>query len=166
MPKFTSKEQLFQQVYKQYYTSLFYKALDWTLDEEIAKDLVEELFVDLWQRIDDIRMNEVAGWLHTSIRNRAINHLRHVQVERRYEEEYIAVTTEIMDDDEGVHEQQLQAIESVINQQPPQRRFIFDQCCLQGKTYKEVSEIIGIEVSTVHKHVSKVYAELRKLITK
>jgi len=166
MPKFTSKEQLFQQVYKQYYTSLFYKALDWTLDEEIAKDLVEELFVDLWQRIDDIRMNEVAGWLHTSIRNRAINHLRHVQVERRYEEEYIAVTTEIMDDDEGVHEQQLQAIESVINQQPPQRRFIFDQCCLQGKTYKEVSEIIGIEVSTVHKHVSKVYAELRKLISK
>lgn len=161
MPQDTNSVKDFERVYKQYYTTMFYKALDWTLDEELAKDLVEDLFVDLWQRFDTIRIDEVSGWLNTTIRNKAINHYRHQKVEQKYEEEYLSVTSEIMDEEDGMHEERLKAIEMVIEEQPPQRKFIFDQCCLKGKTYKEVSEIVGIEITTVHKHVSKVYAALR-----
>lgn len=163
MQKLTNTEKKFEEVYKRYYTPLFFKALDWTLDEEIAKDLVEDLFVDLWQKMDQIRMEDIAGFLHTSIKNRAINHLRHQQVVRKYEDEYISVTTEIMDEDDVVHEEQLRVVEDVIEEQPPQRKFIFEQCCIEGKSYKDVSEIVGIEVSTIHKHVSRVYSELRKV---
>lgn len=161
MPQDTNSAKDFEHVYKQYYATMFYKALDWTLDEELAKDLVEELFVELWQRFDTIRMDEVAGWLSITIRNKAINHYRHRKVEQRYEDEYLAVTSEIMDEDEDVHEERLRAIEAVIEEQPVQRKFIFEQCCLKGKSYKEVAEIVGVEVTTVHKHVSKVYAALR-----
>ncbi len=166
MAKAANKEKDFERIYKQYYTQLYFKALDWTLDEEIAKDLVEELFTDLWTKFDSLRLNEISGFLHTSIKNRAINHLRHRQVEMKYEDEYLAVTTEIMDESDEVHEERLKMLEAVIDEQPAQRRFIFNQCCIEGKSYKEVSEIVGVEVSTVHKHISKVYAELRKILKK
>lgn len=159
-----SKERVFEGVYKQYYTSLFYKALDWTLDEDIAKDLVEDLFAELWLRIDKIRVEDVAGYLNTAIRNRSVNYLRHEQVKRKYEDEYISVTSEIMDEPDDLHEERLKAVEKVISNQPPQRKFIFEQCCISGKSYKEVAEIVGIEVSTVHKHISKVYASLREIL--
>lgn len=166
MRQATNKDKEFESVYKQYYTPLFYKALDWTLDEDVAKDLVEDLFTDLWLKMDTIRMSEIAGYLHTSIKNKAINYLRHRQVEMKYEEDYITVMSEIMDEKDDVHEERLKAIEQTIKEQTPQRRFIFEQCCIEGKTYKEVSEIVGIEVSTVHKHISKVYSELRALFNK
>lgn len=152
----------FEQVYKKYYTQLFYKALDWTLDEDIAKDLVGELFADLWQKFDDVRVEDVAGLLHTALRNKVVNMMRHEKVKRRYDEEYISTTSELMDEPDEVHEEQLKKLERVIEEQPVQRKFIFKQCCIEGKSYKEVSEIIGVEVSTVHKHVSRVYKELRK----
>ena len=145
---------------------MFYKALDWILDEEIARDLVEDVFVDLWTKFDSVRMDEVAGLLHTSLRNRVVNRMRHEKVERRYEEEYINTVSEIMDESDEVHEERLRVVEDVIEAQPSQRRFIFSQCCLAGKTYKEVSEIVGIEVSTVHKHISRVYRELREALLK
>lgn len=156
----------FEHVYKLHYTTVFYKALDWTLDEDVAKDLVEDVFVDLWHRFDTIRQDEVVGWLNVTVKNKAINYYRHKKVEQKYVDEYLAVTSEIMDEDDNVHEERLTAIEAVINEQPPQRRFVFDQCCLQGKTYKEVAQIVGVEVTTIHKHVSKVYAILREKLKK
>lgn len=157
-----NKEKEFEKLYRKFYTQLFYKALDWTLDEDVARDLVSDLYTDLWERIDSIRMDEVAGFLNKSLRNRAINYLRHIQVERKYEDEYIAMMTEIMEEPDDIHDRQLKLVEKVLSEQTVQRRFIFEQCCIEGKTYKEVAAIIGIEVSTVHKHVSKVYSELRK----
>ncbi len=157
-----NKERDFEKVYRKYYTQLFYKALDWTLDENAARDLVGDLYADLWERIDSIRMDEVAGFLNTALRNRVINYLRHLQVERKYEDEYVAVMNEIMEEPDDIHERQLKLVEQVLSEQTAQRRFIFEQCCIEGKTYKEVSAIVGIEVSTVHKHISKVYSELRE----
>lgn len=141
---------------------MFYKALDWILDEDIAKDLVAEVFADLWQRFDSVRMEEIGGLLHTSLRNKVVNMMRHDKVKRKYDEEYINTCSELMEEPDDVHEQQLKEVERVIDEQPAQRQFIFKQCCIEGKSYKEVSEIMGVEVSTIHKHVSRVYKELRK----
>ena len=157
----SAQEKAFEAVYRAHYTSLFYKALDWTLDDDTAKDLVEDVFADLWTRFDNIRMEEVGGLLHMALRNRAINRLRHESVKRRYEDAYISTVAEIMDEPDEVHEQQLQLMRRVIDAQPPRRRHIFTQCCLEDKTYKEVAESIGVEASTVHKHISRVYKELR-----
>lgn len=141
---------------------MFYKALDWTLDEDLAKDLVADLFADLWQRFDQVRIEEVGGLLHTSLRNRVVNMMRREKVKRKYDEEYINTTSEIMDEPDDVHEEQLRKVEQVIEEQPTQRQFIFRQCCIEGKSYKEVSEIVGVETSTIHKHISRVYKEIRK----
>lgn len=143
---------------------MFYKALDWTLDEEIAKDLVADLFADLWQKYDQVRQDEVVGLLHISLRNKVVNMMRHDKVKRKYDEEYINTTSEIMDEADDVHEEQLRQVERVIEEQPAKRQFIFRQCCLEGKSYKDVSEIVGVETSTIHKHISRVYMELRQAL--
>lgn len=162
----SKKVNTFELVYKKHYTWLFHKALDQTLDEELSKDLVEEVYMDLWQKFDDIRLEEVTGLLRTMMRNKLANHFKHLQVARKYETEILSTETELWSENDEEYEERLKRINAVIDEQPPQRKFIFEQCCLRDKSYKEVSELVGVEISTIHKHVSRVYAELRKIVKK
>lgn len=162
----TNKIKAFEHVYKSYYTWLFHQALDQTLDEELAKDFVEEVFVDVWNKFDTIRLDEVTGLLRMMMRNKVINHFRHQQVVKRYEDDIFSAGAETSDGHDDEYEERLRMVNTIIDEQPPQRRFIFEQCCLHEKSYKEVAELVGVEVSTIHKHVSRVYAELRKIVKK
>lgn len=162
----TKKVETFEYVYKNYYTWLFHQALDQTLDEELAKDFVEEVFVDLWHKFDHIRQEEVAGLLRRLMRNKLANHFKHLEVVRKYETEVTAIETDFWDGNDDEYEERLRQINEVIDSQPPQRRFIFEQCCLKDKSYKEVAELVGLEVSSIHKHMSRVYAELRTMVKK
>lgn len=157
----------FEHVYKSCYTWLFYQVLDYTLDEEVARDMVEEVFVDLWSKFDNIRQEEAVGLLRKLVRNRLVNYSKHQLVVKKYEDEVRLTSNEIQEEDEDeLYEERLRQVYAVMDRQPPQRRFIFEQCCLKDKSYKEVAELIGVEVSTIHKHISRVYAELRAMVEK
>lgn len=162
----TNKIATFEHVYKSCYTWLFHQALDQTLDEELARDMVEEVFVDLWKKFDNIRQEEAAGLLRKLMRNRLVNYFKHQQVVRKYEDEMRFTSNETLEEDDELYEERLRQVNAVMDSQPPQRRFIFEQCCLRNKSYKEVAELIGVEVCTIHKHVSRVYAELRAMVKK
>ena len=149
-------------MYKKYYTWLFHQALDLTLDAELSKDFVEDVYVVVWQKFSKIRWDEIQGLMRTLMRHKVANYFKHRQVEKRYEMEMRAHAIGLCGDDDDIYEERLRQINAIIDAQPPQRRFIFEQCCLGEKTYKEVASLMGLEVSTIHKHVSRVYAELRK----
>ena len=50
-------------------------------------------------------------------------------------------------------DEKLVALESTIQNIPPQRQQVFRLCKLEGKSYKEVSELLGISVSTISDHI-------------
>ncbi len=154
----------FEQVYKNYYTWLFHQALDMTLDPELARDFVEDVYVIVWQRFDTISLEKMQGLLRTLMRNRVVNYFRHRQVEMKYELDMRANATGFYSDDDDTYEERLRQVTAIIDAQPPQRRFIFEQCCLRNKSYREVAALLGLEVSTIHKNVSRVYAELREKV--
>ena len=139
---------------------LFYKALYWVEDEEVAKDLVSELFADLWKSYERIRHYKIGPYLFTAIKNKSLNYLRHQKVECANRDAYIRMKEEILSDSELL-EQRLQKIQEVIDGQTPLTKFVFEACYYENKTYQEVSEILAVSVSAVHKHISKMMAALR-----
>ena len=150
----------FEALFKKWYMSLFYKALDWVEDEEVAKDLVSELFADLWKSYERIRHYKIGPYLFTAIKNKSLNYLRHQKVECANRDAYIRMKEEILSDSELL-EQRLQKIQEVIDGQTPLTKFVFEACYYENKTYQEVSEILAVSVSAVHKHISKMMAALR-----
>jgi RNA polymerase sigma factor (sigma-70 family) len=52
-------------------------------------------------------------------------------------------------------EQNLQVLHRAIEDLPPQRQQVFRLCKLEGKTYREVSELLGISESTISDHIVK-----------
>ncbi len=52
---------------------------------KVPKDLVQELFVDLWDKRGQINVMEtMEGYLKTAIRNRVYNHIRSLGIKKRH----------------------------------------------------------------------------------
>ncbi|MCI6618094.1 MAG: sigma-70 family RNA polymerase sigma factor [Prevotella sp.] len=160
MSKYHAYSKEFESLFRKWYTPVYYRALDWVEDEEVAKDLVSELFADVWSSYGQIRQYRMPAYLFTAIRNKSINHLEHLKVERNYQTEYLRMKQEVIGDSELL-ERRMELMEQVIGSQTPLTRLVFEQCCYEGKSYQQVAEMLDVSVSAIHKHVSKMMAALR-----
>lgn len=49
----------FEELFKKNYSPLFYNALDWVEDAEAAKDIVSELFSEVWSQYEHLRKEKL-----------------------------------------------------------------------------------------------------------
>jgi RNA polymerase sigma-70 factor (ECF subfamily) len=77
----------FDAVYRAHVQSVFRFALRAVSNRALAEDLTAEAFLELYRRQDEIDVSRLPGWLLTVVRNKARDHWRRQQVERRYAEQ-------------------------------------------------------------------------------
>ena len=155
------KKQRFEELFRKNYSRLFYCALDVVNDSETAKDIVSELFGDLWERFDEMNKEHVEAYLYTSVRNRSLNYLKHQTIVDKYQETYLAEKEHLVSDDMELHEARLRLIEQTIASFTPLTRHIFEQCYFEGKTYQQMAEVLQVSVSAIHKHMNKAFTAFR-----
>ena len=52
-----------------------------------------------------------------------------------------------------VGKEEIQRLQQAIDLMPPQRKMVFTLCKLEGKSYKEVEDIMGINAKTISSHM-------------
>lgn len=150
----------FERIFKENYTRLYMYALHLIGDAEVSRDLVSEIFANIWENIDLLNRDTINSYLMKSIRYRSIDYLRHQIIQRQYTEDYITNVTEFYSDySEKKEEDQL--VEQMLQQLPPMTRLILEECYLHQKKYAEVAEELGISPNTVKKHITKALKLLR-----
>ncbi|MGE5244073.1 MAG: RNA polymerase sigma factor [Betaproteobacteria bacterium] len=77
----------FDEVYRAHVQAVFRFALRCVSDRALAEDLTAEAFLELYLQRGRIDESRLPGWLLTVVRNRARDHWRRQQVERRYLEQ-------------------------------------------------------------------------------
>ncbi len=147
------------------YSALFYNhAYNKLRNEEEARDIVQEVFINLWSRRINLDVtNNLSGYLYTAIRNSIFNLIKHKKVVANYE----VIFTQINEQhpvatDYLVREKQFaELIESEIEALPPRMREVFN---LRRKEYlsnKEISARMNITESTVADQMKKALRILR-----
>ena len=162
MPNRAAWEREFEELFKANYSRLFYCALDLVEDTVAAKDIVSELFGDLWNQYERLRGERIEAYLYRAVRNRSVNYLRHKAVETQYQQLFLLIKETTVEEDELAHEENLKLIDKVMDGFTPQTRIIIEQCYFEGKTYQELASLMNISVSAVHKHMNKAFAAFRK----
>ena len=151
----------FEELFKANYSKLYYVALDWVEDAESAKDLVNDLFAELWKQYERLQHEDVEAYLFQSLRNRCINFLKHQRVEQEYRERMLAVNQAVIDENPAIHEAQLKVIERTLEEMNPQTRWVFEQCYFEGRHYQEVADQLAVSVSTIHKRMTQAFTAFR-----
>lgn len=147
-----NNEPHFKTIFEEYFSSLYYYAVKIIHDDKIAEDIVQEIFLDLWKKRDELYVNKIANYLYTAVRFRCMNHIRHQKVKGDYSEKRIREYEPQIDDSIiMIEEEMVKEINKLINSMPEQRKKVF-QLFLDGLSQDEIASELNISVNTVKTH--------------
>ncbi|WP_316792005.1 RNA polymerase sigma-70 factor [Pedobacter frigoris] len=153
----------FAEVYDRFFNALYLHALNRLKDKDEAKDIVQELFISLWNKRETADLTNLSNYLYTAVRNRVINVVSHKSVETRY---LMGLPRNIIVEDcitdHRLRERQLaNIIAGEIAQLPKKMREVFEMSRLQNLSHKEIAEQLGITEQSVRSHVKNALKVLR-----
>lgn len=138
-----------------------------TQHETDAKDIIQNCYARLWQKIaavDDT--SDVLPLLFTYARNAVIDHLRKKTRQRQLIDQLQQNTTPpdaVSQAEHLIHyKERLQQLQSTIDQLPAKRKEIFTLVKQEGLSHKIVASQLGISPATVEKQVGLSLKFLRK----
>ncbi|MBQ9362073.1 MAG: RNA polymerase sigma factor [Bacteroidaceae bacterium] len=132
---------------------LFRTALRITLNREDAEDIVQDTLLKLWERRDTLsEVQNLEAFAIAAARNLALDRkeLVHHKVISLNEEQHDQQDSQQLSAHENlVQEEKINHIHNLINQLPEKQRTSIQLREIEGKTYKEIAEIMGITEADV-----------------
>lgn len=151
-----------KRLYQLYFPHFLSFAFQYVKDEEVCRDLVQDVFIAYWERhehFSDIVSLKV--FLYRSIRNKCLNELRavHANVCERLDN-----SEEMMSDDfleENIIREEVAFIvrQKIADLNPQAQKIV--RFSLQGKTNQEIADLLSISINTVKTHKKNIYSILR-----
>ena len=158
-------EQAFELLFRKYHVRLCGFANKYSNDPEEAREVVQEVFIKIWEGREDIDPEEsLRAYIFKITRNICINKLRRKQVESKYIEIYKLVYTETREFspyDSLLADELNENITNALKKIPSKCRRIFDLSRVEGLKYREIADRLQISQKTVEAQMSKALHILR-----
>lgn len=146
----TAYEKLFNRYYKPLTAQAFYLLGD----AMEAEDLVQNLFVYLWQEKVFSQINtSLKHYLSRAVRNRCINVLDQRKVHQRRLARYLRIQDDLIEETKLEEKETEERLEKVLNLLPPQRLEAFSLVYLEDKKYKEAAAQMGLSLNSIKTHL-------------
>ena len=154
----------FKIVFERYFKLLFLDAYARLKSEKEAEDIVQEFFIDFWERqLFRFVQHSLKYYLFQAVRNRCINKLEHRKVLQRRADKYnITQTGEYYQADRMENSELNTQFEYAIERIPPESAKVFLLMYVEQLKRKDVARILGISENTVKTQLARALRFLRK----
>ncbi len=144
-------------------------ALSKTSSPDIAKECVQEVFLSLYQRKNELQTtSSLKAYLYKALQNKIYNHY-HKELTRRQYEQAAGRQLKLISHDLG-GEYEAKELEKKIHEKiqelPQQCRKVFLMSREEQLPYKEIANQLNISVNTVDQHIQKALRIIRSSISK
>ncbi len=151
-------EKVFEQIFDLYYENLCLYANSFVVDWDSAKDIVQDIFVKLWLKRSDLRIDlSIEGLLKKSVKNKSLDYLKHLEVKQKFRSLILQRVYEGSNElsDVVVEDELREKISGIVHSLPERTRKIFIMSRMQGLKYKEIARELNISEKTVEAHITK-----------
>lgn len=157
-------EGAFDEVFRLWYATLVRVGTALLRDVDAAEEVAQDVMHELWRRRETLEPDvSVRGYLLRSIRNRCLNHLRHLRVRRETEADVEALYEAPLSADQPIVAQELaEAVRVAFDELPPRCREVFELSRIRGLKYAEIAEALGISQKTVEAQMGKALRVMRE----
>jgi RNA polymerase sigma-70 factor (ECF subfamily) len=154
----------FDQLFRQWYEPAVRSATRILRDGGVAEELAQDVFLELWRRRESLPAeSSVGAYVLQAVRNRALNHLRHLQVQQRSMVHVEAMTEPAERADVAAQLGELEdAVQQAIAALPPRTQEVFVLSRERGLRYNEIAELLGVSVKAVEANMSRALRLLRE----
>lgn len=155
----------FRTLFLQYYERLCLFAYRYIKSRIIAEDLVQEVFVKMWERREELKdIRNLKPYLYQAVKNEALDFIEHQDMVYK-KLSMLRITLNRSNTDQNTenldHDKFESRIQNLIEVLPEKTRQIFKLCKMDGLSYEEIADILDISVKTVEYHISKTFEIIR-----
>jgi RNA polymerase sigma-70 factor (ECF subfamily) len=162
----TDMELLFTGIFKTHEYRLYTLALKLTKSDLYAKDIIQEVFLKLWEHREFLRsIDNVEAWLYRLTENKVIDFLRKAAADRRLKEKLWNKLPSNQQAEPAVEIKEYSyIIQKAIDQLPPQRKLIYYLNREEGLNYQQIANELHISRHTVKNQLSTALQSIRRFI--
>ena len=155
-------KQRFERLFKDSYPHMYRMAFSMVENADDAKDVVNQVFTQMWNGKPKVSEDSVRGYLLAATRNQCLHILRQRQLQQQMEEELLRITEESSNDEQ---EDLLRELQQVIDDNlTEQDRRVLQLHYDEEMTDQETATILGISTSAVNKHITRSLAKIRETL--
>lgn len=154
-------ETAFVLIYKTYYPLLIKRAIQRTIDEHVAEDMVQDIFIRMYEK-RGVHSN-IEGFLFTALERRIYSYWRHEIVHDRYSEIIQRIKSSYGNDVATYveYKELKESLEKQLDKLPTQCQKIFRLKREEYLSNKEIAQQLNISIKTVEAQITKAMHILR-----
>ena len=151
----------FEVIFDRYWKKLYNYAYKIYSDEEICQDIVQEIFISLWNNASGTPVLNLDAYLTRSVKYKVANHIRSLKFNQDQTDilENIAIPEKSANDIEYIEFEQ--GIMNEIEKLSPKCKEVFVMSRFENYTNREIAKKLNLSVHTVEKHISNAIKQLR-----
>ncbi len=153
------------ELYDRYSGALFGVAYRILRSREESEDLLQEIFLQIWEKIDtfDAEKGTLYTWMNRIVRNRALDVLRsrshRDQQKNRSIEDSVS---QIEAENQVIHNPETIGLQGTVESLEPELKEVVESLYFKGNTQSEASEELAIPLGTVKTRARRALKVLRK----
>lgn len=142
---------------------------------EEAQDIVSQSFLTLWERREEVVSDRVLPYLFTIVKNACLDYRRKEEKHRQVHEQIYRQERAMMDIYTSTIESRdpialftgeiLSIYKETLLSLPQEQRETWLRSRIDGLTYKEIAEVLGISYKRVDKNMQQVMKKLRATLS-
>lgn len=145
----------FESLFKSHFKDLVGYVCSYVNDEEVSKDIVHDVFLVVLKNEKNLDTSySLKSYLFTLSKNYALNYLKHLRVVAMNEREVVEALQNA-DEELDNYEQRMARLNEKLDELPEKQREVLIKCFVEGRTYKDVADEMGISVNSVKTHISR-----------
>lgn len=167
------EESAFREIVERYQKNIMNTCLAMVHDKDDAKDLAQEVFLELLVSGCKLRGDcRISTWLHRVAVNKSLNHLARIKRRNMFSFFTGNETTEylenIPDRSENRMEknEKLKVLHMALDSLPKSQKIAFTLLKYDDLSYKEISDVMNVSVSSVESLIFRAKQNLHKKLTK
>ena len=158
----------FSQLYNLHINVLFNYGLKLTIDKELLKDCIHDIFVKLYTKKDELgTIDNLRSYLFISLKNKLCDELRRrmYMSDTAVEEVSISTPTDVEDDymEEEQRKNEFSLVRRLLDQLSPRQREALTLYYIEEKKYEDIFEIMNMNYQSVRNLMHRGLTKLRSL---
>jgi RNA polymerase sigma-70 factor, ECF subfamily len=151
----------YTEIYHRYASQMYVMARNATGDAAVAEDIVQEVFVALWQQRTQSAPIVLKGWLLIATRFQVLKTFRHNKSNHAFQTRLQRLNNNLDHGDPLQYRELQRIIPAALLSLPPDQQRIFRLHREDELTYRQIAEQLGVSVKTVEKKMTLALRHLR-----
>lgn len=154
------EETAFDLIFKRYSTVLYASAYNLFRNKQTCEDMVQELFIDLWEKRHNLEIRSLKSYLFVSIKNKALMAIRSGKV--LISDDVLSELCAKYETDQYIIAKELANLLNLsIDKLPKKCQTVFKLSRIENLSNREIAERLNISIKTVENHMTIALSRLK-----